>query len=104
MIMITENLHRFTLRPKLLRGLRAGYCVFPLHSGVTQAQEHFNPKGSGATGHTSSLQAELRETLPFADERDFEGPGGGSSPNLIPARSSAHPEISCGTWPVMIFF
>ena len=25
---------------------------------LAQAQEHFNPKGSGATGHTSSLQAD----------------------------------------------
>ena len=72
MIMITENLHLFTLRPKLLRGLRAGLLCVSCIPVLAQAQEHFNPKGSGATGHTSSLQAELRETLPFADERDFE--------------------------------
>ena len=72
MIIITENLHRFTLRPKLLRGLRVGLLCISCIPVFTQAQEHFNSKGSGATVHTSSLQAELRETLPFADERDFE--------------------------------
>ncbi|MEC8453929.1 MAG: hypothetical protein VXZ01_02885, partial [Pseudomonadota bacterium] len=72
MIMVTENLHRFTLRPKLLRGLRAWLLCISCISVLAQAQEHFNTKGSGATVHTSSLHAELRETLPFADERDFE--------------------------------
>ena len=63
MIIFTENLHRFTLRPKLLRGLRAGLLCIACIPVFTQAQEHFNPKGAGATVHTSSLQAELRETL-----------------------------------------
>ena len=36
------------------------------------AQEHFNPKGIGASRFTSALQAELRQSLPFEDVRDFE--------------------------------
>ena len=36
------------------------------------AQEHFNPKGTAASGFTSALQAELRQSLPFEDVRDFE--------------------------------
>ena len=39
--------------------------------GVT-AQEHFNPKGTAASSFTSALQAELRQSLPFEDVRDFE--------------------------------
>ena len=69
MIMTPEKCHRFTLGPKLLRGLRVGLLCIP---ALAQSQEHFNVKGSGATSHTSSMQAELRKTLPFADERDFE--------------------------------
>ncbi|PCJ28273.1 MAG: hypothetical protein COA96_01855 [SAR86 cluster bacterium] len=36
------------------------------------AQEHFDSKGSTASTHTSVLQAQLRQSLPFDDERDFE--------------------------------
>ena len=36
------------------------------------AQEHFNPKGTAASSFTSALQAELRQSLPFEDVRDFE--------------------------------
>ena len=39
---------------------------------VVTAQEHFNPKGFGASSFTSALQAELRQNLPFEDARDFE--------------------------------
>ena len=36
------------------------------------SQDHFNPAGSPPSEHTRALQAALRESLPFADERDFE--------------------------------
>ena len=36
------------------------------------AQEHFNSKGSGPSAFTAQLQAELRDSLPFEDQRDFE--------------------------------
>ncbi len=39
---------------------------------VALAQDHFNPKGFGASRYTSQLQSELREGLPFDDQRDFE--------------------------------
>lgn len=35
-------------------------------------QEHFNPAGAGPSEHTRALQAALRDSLPFEDERDFE--------------------------------
>lgn len=35
-------------------------------------QEHFNPAGAGPSEHTRVLQAALRDSLPFEDERDFE--------------------------------
>lgn len=37
-----------------------------------QAQTHFNAKGSAASDQTAAAQQDLRESLPFADERDFE--------------------------------
>lgn len=35
-------------------------------------QEHFNPAGAEPSEHTRALQAALRDSLPFEDERDFE--------------------------------
>ncbi len=36
------------------------------------AQEHFDPKGKPPSKHTISIMEGLRQTLNFADERDFE--------------------------------
>lgn len=36
------------------------------------AQDHFNARGNQPSEHTAQLQKELRESLPFEDERDFE--------------------------------
>lgn len=36
------------------------------------AQDHFNAKGSEPSSFTSQLQSELRNSLPFEDQRDFE--------------------------------
>ena len=41
-------------------------------TAMTQAQDHFNPKGSDASAATAQLQQALRQSLPFEDQRDFE--------------------------------
>ncbi len=43
-----------------------------LSCGSAVAQDHFNVKGSGPSSSTAQLQSELRATLPFEDQRDFE--------------------------------
>ena len=48
------------------------FAVLSLLPGLLIAQDHFNPKGSQPSSHTSSLQSALRDSLPFEDERDFE--------------------------------
>ncbi len=40
-------------------------------SGQAFSQDHFNPAGAPPSEHTRALQDALRESLPFADERDF---------------------------------
>ena len=41
-------------------------------SCLALSQDHFNPAGSPPSEHTRALQAALRDSLPFANERDFE--------------------------------
>jgi len=41
-------------------------------AGNVFPQDHFNGKGSEASRYTSQLQNELRNSLPFEDQRDFE--------------------------------
>lgn len=41
-------------------------------SGTVLAQDHFNTKGAVPSSYTSQLQNELRNSLPFDDQRDFE--------------------------------
>jgi len=41
-------------------------------AGSLYAQDHFNAKGSPPSSFTSQLQNELRSSLPFDDQRDFE--------------------------------
>ncbi|MFK7864520.1 MAG: alkyl/aryl-sulfatase [Pseudohongiellaceae bacterium] len=36
------------------------------------AQDHFNNKGNPPSEHTAGIQDQLRESLPFEDQRDFE--------------------------------
>ncbi len=43
-----------------------------LVSNNSLAQNHFDPKGEPASAFTTSLQEDLRESLPFEDARDFE--------------------------------
>ncbi len=45
------------------------FCLFGF--GPVFAQDHFDPAGSPPSEHTRALQAALRESLPFEDERDF---------------------------------
>ena len=41
-------------------------------AGAAGAQEHFDPKGKPPSEHTIAKQQEMRATLNFADDRDFE--------------------------------
>jgi alkyl sulfatase BDS1-like metallo-beta-lactamase superfamily hydrolase len=54
----------------------AGILIFSfalvVSTGSTFAQDHFNAKGSPPSSFTSQLQNELRSSLPFDDQRDFE--------------------------------
>jgi alkyl sulfatase BDS1-like metallo-beta-lactamase superfamily hydrolase len=43
-----------------------------LISQIVAAQDHFNSKGVGPSEFTAALQTELRQSLPFEDDRDFE--------------------------------
>lgn len=56
------------------RSIRYFLIAFALaaFAGTGLAQDHFNAKGSGPSRYTTQLQRELRESLPFEDERDFE--------------------------------
>jgi alkyl sulfatase BDS1-like metallo-beta-lactamase superfamily hydrolase len=69
------------------------FAALGLLPGLLIAQDHFNPKGSQPSSHTSSLQSALRDSLPFEDERDFEEARRGLLPSLTRARSSARLEI-----------
>jgi len=46
--------------------------VLIVFAGNAFAQDHFNAKGSEPSSFTSQLQSELRNSLPFDDQRDFE--------------------------------
>ena len=46
--------------------------VLVVFAGSTFSQDHFNVKGSEPSSFTSQLQNELRNSLPFEDQRDFE--------------------------------
>lgn len=48
------------------------FCLALAFSGSAFAQDHFNPKGKPPSTATIAAQQQLRESLPFADERDFE--------------------------------
>ena len=56
------------------RSLVSGSAVLlgAVWSCLAFPQEHFNPAGAGPSEHTRALQAALRDSLPFEDERDFE--------------------------------
>ena len=57
------------LRCITLKTCLLGLCLTLPITALTQ--DHFNAKGSGASRFTSDLQARLRESLPFEDQRDF---------------------------------
>ena len=50
------------------------FVALSLFVGAASAEEieHFDPKGKPPSKHTIEIMKQLRETLPFADERDFE--------------------------------
>ncbi|WP_081894665.1 alkyl/aryl-sulfatase [Ruegeria halocynthiae] len=47
-------------------------ALLALTASVTSAQEHFDPKGKLPSDYTVEIQKNLRATLPFDDQRDFE--------------------------------
>jgi alkyl sulfatase BDS1-like metallo-beta-lactamase superfamily hydrolase len=47
------------------------FCILGLSLTAT-AQDHFNDSGNQASEYTIALQQQLRASLPFEDERDFE--------------------------------
>ena len=47
------------------------FCLLGLSLNAL-AQDHFNSSGNTASEYTIALQQQLRESLPFEDERDFE--------------------------------
>ena len=57
------------MRLTLLSALAASTVVL---AGAATAQEHFDPKGKPPSEQTIAYQQNLRETLNFADTRDFE--------------------------------
>ncbi len=53
---------------KTVLAILSGWCLIP----ALFAQDHFNPKGAAPSQFTAALQSQLRDSLPFEDERDFE--------------------------------
>ena len=47
-------------------------CTVSVTFGSAFAQDHFNSKGAEPSSYTAELQQQLRDSLPFEDERDFE--------------------------------
>ncbi len=47
-------------------------AVWILAAGVGAAQEHFDPKGKLPSKFTVEFQEQMRDSLPFEDQRDFE--------------------------------
>ncbi len=58
---------KISLTEKSVIAFILGFCTI-----TSFAQDHFNPEGLGASSFTSQLQSELRQSLPFDDQRDFE--------------------------------
>lgn len=59
-----------TLTPIIKSALTGSLLV--LTASVAFAQDHFDPKGNAPSQFTIDFQNEMRKSLPFDDERDFE--------------------------------
>ena len=55
----------------IIKSALAG-SLLALTANVAFAQDHFDPKGNAPSQFTIEFQNELRKSLPFDDERDFE--------------------------------
>ena len=55
-----------------LAGLSVLFFMLGVYASAASAQDHFNQKGSGPSSSTVQLQSDLRSSLPFEDQRDFE--------------------------------
>ena len=64
-------IHDYSLLTRRAKAAFLCSAIFLL-SGGAWSQDHFNPAGSAASEHTAAIQQQLRESLPFEDERDFE--------------------------------
>ena len=49
-----------------------GLCTFFWSLSINAQGQHFNPKGKQPSEFTREIQAQLRQSLPFEDQRDFE--------------------------------
>ncbi len=47
-------------------------ALLTLSAGLVTAQEHFDPKGKPPSSFTAEFQQQMRDVLPFEDQRDFE--------------------------------
>lgn len=61
----------FSNKSRLVELSILGFVLIAFAANVS-AQDHFNGKGSQPSRFTSQLQDELRNSLPFEDQRDFE--------------------------------
>ena len=55
-----------------LADLSVLFFMLAVSASTASAQDHFNQKGSGPSSSTVQLQSDLRSSLPFEDQRDFE--------------------------------
>ena len=53
-------------------GLSVLFVMLGVTASAASAQDHFNSKGSGPSRFTSQQQTNLRNSLPFEDQRDFD--------------------------------
>jgi len=66
-IPVPTNINRKNLYKAAIATIPASMMLFS-----SSAQEHFNLKGAQPSQFTSEIQQQLRDSLPFEDERDFE--------------------------------
>jgi alkyl sulfatase BDS1-like metallo-beta-lactamase superfamily hydrolase len=56
----------------LVTTIAIGLCTLFWSLSINAQGQHFNPKGKQPSEFTREIQAQLRQSLPFEDQRDFE--------------------------------
>ena len=56
----------------LVTTIAIGLCTLFWSLSISAQDQHFNPKGKQPSEITREIQAQLRQSLPFEDQRDFE--------------------------------